>query len=97
MIKEGDIIKIILIDYPSKQYIKKVKKGVIFEDHKRNKLTFEDIINKDYGTIINNFIILKPTTQEFILYYLKRKTQIIYPKDSAYLALKLGINPNSSS
>jgi tRNA (adenine57-N1/adenine58-N1)-methyltransferase len=95
MIKEGDIIKIILFDDPSKQYIKKVKKGVIFEDHKRNKLTFEDIINKDYGTIINNFIILKPTTQEFILYYLKRKTQIIYPKDSAYLALKLGINPNS--
>jgi hypothetical protein len=46
MIKEGDIIKIILIDDPSKQYIKKVKKGVIFEDHKRNKLTFEDIINK---------------------------------------------------
>jgi tRNA (adenine57-N1/adenine58-N1)-methyltransferase len=95
MIKEGDIIKIILIDDPSKQYIKKVKKGVIFEDHKRNKLTFEDIINKHYGAIINNFIILKPTTQEFILYYLKRKTQIIYPKDSAYLALKLGINPNS--
>jgi len=95
MIKEGDIIKIILIDDPSKQYIKKVKKGVIFEDHKRNKLTFEDIINKHYGAIINNFIIIKPTTQEFILYYLKRKTQIIYPKDSAYLAIKLGINPNS--
>lgn len=95
MIKEGDIIKIILVNDIKKQYLKKVKKGVIFEDHKRNKLTFEDVINKDYGTVINNFIILKPTVEEFILYYLKRKTQIIYPKDSSYLALKLGINSNS--
>ncbi len=95
MIKEGDIIKLILVDDKNKQYLKKVKKGVIFEDHKRNKLTFEDVINKDYGSIIKNFIILKPTVEEFILYYLKRKTQIIYPKDSAYLILKLGINSNS--
>ncbi|MGC8733628.1 MAG: tRNA (adenine-N1)-methyltransferase [bacterium] len=95
MIKEGDIIKIISVDDIKKQYLKKVKKGIIFEDHKRNKLTFDDVINKNYGTVINNFIILKPTVEEFILYYLKRKTQIIYPKDSAYLALKLGINSNS--
>lgn len=95
MIKEGDIIKLILVDDKNKQYLKKVRKGIIFEDHKRNRLTFEDVINRDYGSVVKNFIILKPTTEDFILYYLKRKTQIIYPKDSAYLLLKLGINSNS--
>jgi len=35
--------------------------------------------------------IVKPTLEDFILFGFKRHTQIIYPKDSFYITLKLGV------
>ena len=40
------------------------------------------------------FITLKPTLYDF-LHHLKRRTQIIYPKDLGYILMRLGIGPGS--
>lgn len=59
-------------------------------------LLIEEIVDLGYDSIIKTskgieYAILKPTMYEYILYGLKRHTQIIYPKDSAYLAFRMGI------
>lgn len=73
----------------------KVKAGETFSTHLGN-IDLNSLIGKDYGQIVSthkgeNFIVLKPTLYEIIMYGISRKTQIVYPKDSAYITLKLGL------
>ncbi len=92
MIKEGDTVW--LKDKKNSFFIK-LKKGEIFGTHKGN-IPHDEIIGKSYGDTVqthkgHEYVILKPTLYDIIMYGIKRKTQIIYPKDSAYITLKLGI------
>ncbi len=92
MIKEGETVH--LTDNKNSFFIK-LKKGEIFGTHRGN-ITHDEILNKDYGEYVethkgHKFQILKPTLYDIIMYGIKRKTQIIYPKDSAYITLKLGL------
>jgi tRNA (adenine57-N1/adenine58-N1)-methyltransferase len=92
LIKEGETVY--LTDNKTSFFIK-VKKGEKFGTHK-GTINHDEIINKNYGDYIethkgHKFQILKPTLYDFIMYGIKRKTQIIYPKDSAYITLKLGL------
>jgi len=92
MIKEGDTVE--LNDGKNSFFIK-LKKGEVFGTHKGN-INHDDIISAKYGTEIqthrgHRFLVLKPTLYDIIMYGIKRKTQIIYPKDSAYITLKLGL------
>ncbi|ACO03963.1 MAG TPA: tRNA (adenine-N1)-methyltransferase [Persephonella sp.] len=92
MIKEGDTVQ--LKDRKNSFFIK-LKKGEIFGTHKGN-IYHDQIIGKEFGDTVkthkgNEFLILKPTLYEIIMFGIKRQTQIIYPKDSAYITLKLGI------
>ncbi|NPA54599.1 MAG: tRNA (adenine-N1)-methyltransferase [Aquificae bacterium] len=92
MIKEGDTVW--LKDKKNSFFIK-LKKGEIFGTHKGN-IPHDEIIGKSYGDVVqthkgHEYVILKPTLYDIIMYGIKRKTQIIYPKDSAYITLKLGI------
>ncbi len=73
----------------------KAEKGKVFSTHKGN-INLDEIIGKPYGSIVKThigveFVILKPTLFEIIMHGIKRQTQIIYPKDSAYIALRLGL------
>ena len=91
-IKEGDTVE--LTDNKNVFFIK-LKSGEVFATHKGN-IKHDDIIGKEYGETIEThkgkkFVILKPTLYEIIMHGIKRKTQIIYPKDSAYITLRLGI------
>jgi len=92
MLKEGDTVQ--LIDGKNRFFIK-LKKGEIFGTHKGN-IKHDDIIGKNFGDTIethlgHKFKILKATLYEIIMFGIKRKTQIIYPKDSAFISVRLGL------
>ncbi len=92
MIKEGDTV---WLKDKKNSFFLKLKKGEIFGTHKGN-IPHDQIIGKNFGDTVethkgHSFVILKPTLFDIIMYGIKRKTQIIYPKDSAYITLKLGI------
>ncbi|NPA12805.1 MAG: tRNA (adenine-N1)-methyltransferase [Aquificae bacterium] len=92
MIKEGDTVQ--LTDGKNRFFLK-VKKGEIFGTHKGN-ISHDDIISAGFGGYVethkgHRFAVVKPTLHDLILYGIKRKTQIIYPKDSGYITVKLGL------
>ncbi|WP_457638684.1 tRNA (adenine-N1)-methyltransferase [Persephonella sp.] len=92
MIKEGETVQ--LTDGKHSFFLR-LKKGEVFGTHRGN-INHDDIIGKEYGSEVfshtgHRFLIVRPTLHDIILYGIKRKTQIIYPKDSAYITLKLGI------
>ena len=59
----------------------------------------DDIIGQPYGSQIcthlgAKFYLLQPTTEELVR-YIRRSSQIIFPKDSGYIIMKLGVRPGS--
>ncbi len=86
-IKEGDWI---LIRFKDKRYLKRVESDKNFS-YKGGILYFKDVIGKPYGIRVGDLLIFKPTLEEIILYGIKRETQIIYPKDTFYIAKKLNL------
>ncbi len=92
MIKEGNTVH---LKGKKNSFFIKVEKDKIFSTHKGN-IDLNQLIGKKFGDIIQThtgekFFVLKPTLFEIIMYGIKRQTQIIYPKDSAFITLKLGI------
>ncbi len=92
MIKPGELIFFISPD--DKGYIRVFDpKDELHTHHGKIPLSFVE--QKEYGDEIethlgHKYLILKPTLYD-ILKNIKRKTQIIYPKDIGYILLKLGI------
>lgn len=92
----GKVVKIINLDNPEKIYLRKVSSSsVLFEDHTRTIIKNQEVIGKPYGIRIGRYFLSKPNFDDFILYYWRRKTQIVYPKDSSYIISKLGITYKS--
>ncbi len=87
MILENDLI---IIRFSDKVYIKRAKKGESL-NVKSHILKYDDIIGKEEGIFINGFLVAKPTLEEIVKYGFKRETQIVYPKDAFYTAIKLNI------
>lgn len=90
--KEGDIVCLASED-GKKWFVRIEEKN--FSTHK-GIINLADVIGKKPGTSIltntnEKLFCLTPALEEIILYYVKRSTQIIYPKDAGYLILKLGI------
>ncbi len=95
MIKEGDIV---WLKDKKNSFFVRLKKGETFGTHRGNIL-HDEIIGKNFGDTVkthkgHEYIVLKPTLYDIIMHGIKRKTQIIYPKDSSYITLKLGITDN---
>ncbi len=62
-------------------------------------LRFDDLVGIPFGSIVQthlkrDVLLLRPSTDDLIL-FLRRETQIIFPKDLGYILLKLGIRPGS--
>lgn len=87
-IREGDYV---LIRFKDKRYFKRVDMDKNFS-YKGGVLQFRDIVGKPYGITVGELQIFKPTLEEIILYGIKRETQIIYPKDTFYIAKKLDLS-----
>jgi tRNA (adenine57-N1/adenine58-N1)-methyltransferase len=86
-IKEGNYI---LIRFKDKRYLKRVESNKNFS-YKGGVIYYKDLIGKPYGIQVGDLQIFKPTLEEIILYGIKRETQIIYPKDTFYIAKKLDL------
>jgi tRNA (adenine57-N1/adenine58-N1)-methyltransferase len=82
MFKEGDFV--LLVDRKNRKYIIELKKDTYSSFH-FGKVQHNDIIDKNPSFVFSSngekLLVLKPTTKDFVLYKLKRKSQIIYPKD----------------
>jgi len=97
LIKPGDLIFIYLDE--KRQFLiqamPKLKLSTDFGDIK-----IEEVINKEFGYIGKthlgkNFYCLKPTTAD-LMFKIKRKTSIVYPKDLGYLIFETSIGPGSN-
>lgn len=92
MIKEGDTVH---LKGKKSSFFLILERGKELSTHLGN-VKHDDIIGKEFGeTVLTHkgepFLVVRPTIYEIIMYGIKRYTQIIYPKDSAYITLKLGL------
>ena len=93
----GDQIQLILSSSRGlKSYILKLESGRKLETHK-GVLLHSDLIGRSYGSTVlshlgTEFLLLKPSTSE-LARTLKRRSQIIFPKDIGLILLKLSIEP----
>jgi tRNA (adenine57-N1/adenine58-N1)-methyltransferase len=95
-IGEGDYILLYLKYH--KTYMVKAEAGKSFHTHK-GIVKFDDLIGKDYGSIITSslgieFVVLRPLLSDLIMKS-ARQTQITYPKDIALIVMFSGIGPES--
>ena len=96
MIKEGNVV---VFYYSDKLfYILKVKKGEKFSSHK-GEIQFDEIIGKNYGDFIkthlgHKFYLLRPTLYDLQI-SVKRRTNIVYPKDAGFIIMKSFIYPGA--
>ncbi len=87
LIRENDYV---IIFTAGKKYCVKVLQDKSFST-KNGTIKLKDIIGKPFGIEFEKHFIFKPTIEDIILFGLKRETQIVYPKESFYIAFKLGL------
>lgn len=90
----GDLIMIIGKD--RRTFVRTVAEGQKFDCH-LGYINYADLIGVRFGAQVQTNIghkmfILAPHTDD-VIRHLPRDSQIIYPKDLGYIALKLGIRP----
>lgn len=86
----------LLLGQDQKISIIELEPGAEFHTH-RGTIAHDDLIGLPWGTQVSThldhpLILLRPSTDD-IVRNLKRSTQIIYPKDSGYILMKLNIAP----
>ena len=91
-IKSGD--QVLIISPDNKTFLVTVAEDKKMGTHK-GELVLGDTIGKSFGERIYTnldepFLLLEPTLEDKMM-KVKRHTQIIYPKDAAYIILKSGI------
>ncbi len=92
IVTEGERVFLVMED--GSEYLVRLKKGVRFGTH-LGVLNFDEIIGKKYGSSFltskgKKGYVIKPGIVENIM-KMKRKTQIVYPKDIGYILLKMDI------
>jgi tRNA (adenine57-N1/adenine58-N1)-methyltransferase len=96
MLKPGDLV--MLVCPQGKRYVRKLREGETVQTH-YGLLKHELLLQAGYGEQVHThlghpFRLIKPSLYDLVK-MLKRKTQIIYPKEIGYILLKLGIAPGS--
>ncbi len=91
MIAENDLG---LIVYKDKRYLKRLSPNMNFHG-RGGQLPFSGLLGRPFGIKVGEYEIYEPTIEDIVMYGIKRQTQIIYPKDAAYICLKLGIRPGA--
>ncbi|MEM1535983.1 MAG: tRNA (adenine-N1)-methyltransferase [Candidatus Pacearchaeota archaeon] len=85
--QEGDYV---LIVHNEKRFLRRLHEKMVL-NVKKDVIKFENIVGKKEGEKVGNFYLFRPTIEDIIFLGFKRKTQIIYPKDSFFIAFKLNI------
>ena len=92
ILKNGDVVCLVCED--GKKWFLKIESRH-FSTHE-GIVDLQQLVGKQSGDYVltstnKKVYFFIPSIEELILYYIKRSTQIIYPKDAGYLILKLGI------
>lgn len=90
-IKNNDLV---LICHRDKRYLKKIEENKAFNGQ-GGTLFFSDLIGREFGKRYGEYEVYRPTLEDIIMFGVKRDTQIIYPKDAAFICLKLDIGSGS--
>jgi tRNA (adenine57-N1/adenine58-N1)-methyltransferase len=93
----GDTIQ--LVGRDNKYFIFRLEAGGRMDTH-RGYLEHDALIGQAYGTEVYThkgqaFFLLEPSTDDLIR-EIKRSSQIIYPKDSGFILMKLSIKPGQT-
>jgi tRNA (adenine57-N1/adenine58-N1)-methyltransferase len=93
---EHDLI--LLLGKDGKRFIVRLEPGKELHTH-RGRLFHDDLIGQPFGHQVTShlgypFYLLHPSIHDLIM-NVKRRTQIVYPKESGYILLKLNIRSGS--
>lgn len=93
----GDTV-LLVSDKDRRCYIRTLDPGRKLETH-RGFIAHDDLIGQLLGQRVYThlgfpYFLLTPTTEELIR-YIRRQSQIIFPKDAGYIIMKLGIKPGT--
>nr|MBN1229805.1 tRNA (adenine-N1)-methyltransferase [Anaerolineae bacterium] len=94
---EGDIV-LIYNERDGKYFVRRLTSGGRLQTH-TGEIFHDDLIGTPIGSRVlthlgSPYLLFLPTTDELVR-NLKRRSQIIFPKDAGYLVMKLGIVPGS--
>jgi len=90
----GDLAMVIGED--RKQFIFPLRPGAQFQSH-HGILEHDDLIGRAWGSRVQShldrtFVLLEPSLRDLLL-LIKRRSQIIFPKDLGYILLRLSVGP----
>jgi tRNA (adenine57-N1/adenine58-N1)-methyltransferase len=91
---DGDLA--LVIGQDGKRFILRLAAGAELQTHK-GVLAHDQLIGTEWGATCRShlgvpYILLQPSLDEILL-HLKRRSQIIFPKDLGYILLRLAIRP----
>jgi tRNA (adenine57-N1/adenine58-N1)-methyltransferase len=95
-VEEHDLV--LIIGQDRKQFVVRLSAGGQLQTH-RGVIAHDDLIGRPVGREVRShlgyaFVVLEPSTFDLI-HELKRATQIMFPKDIAYVLIKLNVMPGS--
>jgi tRNA (adenine57-N1/adenine58-N1)-methyltransferase len=91
---EGDLVLMVAED--GRRVLVQLQRGGQWHTH-RGLVRHDDILDRPLGHMVvtqlgHAFLVLEPSTHDLIR-YIKRSTQIIFPKDAAYIVQRLNLFP----
>ncbi|MCD6291223.1 MAG: tRNA (adenine-N1)-methyltransferase, partial [Anaerolineae bacterium] len=77
-----------------RRHLVRLQAGAEWHSH-RGRILHDDLIGQPLGRTVRThtgypYLVLEPSTYDLIL-HIKRSTQIVYPKDAAYIVLRLDL------
>ncbi|MCS7061681.1 MAG: tRNA (adenine-N1)-methyltransferase [Anaerolineae bacterium] len=94
VIYDGDLA--LAVDEAGKEHLIAVQTGKKFETH-HGILHYDHVIGQSWGCLIRSskghaYLFVRPSTADLIR-HIKRQSQVIFPKDSAYILMRLDVKP----
>lgn len=96
-LSQGDLV--LLITNDNKRFLFSLQPDRVLHTH-RGKFEHQDLIGQRLGTTVNSqlgnpALLLQPSLYD-MLSHVRRESQVIYPKDAAYLVQRLGLRNGST-
>jgi tRNA (adenine57-N1/adenine58-N1)-methyltransferase len=88
-IAENDYV---LIIWKDKRYLKEAAPGKSFHG-RGGVIQYSDLFGMPFGITYKDYTIFEPTLDDLIMHGVSRDTQIVYPKDGAYICFRLNLQP----
>ncbi|MDO5537319.1 MAG: tRNA (adenine-N1)-methyltransferase, partial [Desulfovibrionaceae bacterium] len=94
MIPNGSLV--LFVTPKGKRYLKRLVSGERWQSHD-GEVAYDDVAKVSFGDVITTSlgrpVQVQDVTLQDLLKGIKRQTQIIYPKDTAYICMRLGAGP----